>query len=591
MTWQIEEAAPTQWVIEDAPAPTSTRDKFDLRGEGFDKLKNYSPVDTIGGLVRGSGSIGATAMGPFDYLEDKLTTLMGGQNSPVSRNQHRRSEMDYALQNMGVDTNSTQFKANKLAGEVAGTAGIGGAAANVLSRIPGAATQIPNLLNAIRTGGMTTGAPAGASRVADMGVRVAGGAVNGGLTAGAVNPQEADTGMMIGGAFPMVTKAIGATGDAIGGLFKGAPAANPTKLQTAKESMEAGYVIPPSMIEPSLRNRILESTSGKHATAQIAATKNQQVTDDLVRRALKLPPDSPLTQEVMKKVRQDAATAGYSPLKATGTVTADQIYIDALDTIGKTVKSATAAFPKLGPTNMHGQPIDEIGSLVSALKQPKFDAGGAVDTIAVLRDNADSAFVSGNKALGRANKAAATALEDALDRHLQQIGATDLLPAYRDARSLIAKTHTVEKGLREGAGTVDARALARELQKGKPLSGDLRSIAKFANTFDKAAQPPHLIGSPGVHNLTSMYSTGAGATGAAAGAFLGGPVGAGVGATLGAAYPFVVPPIARSLMFSKGAQQGLLNQGGGQSLLGNGMDELLPLMYRSSGLLAGRSGQ
>jgi hypothetical protein len=572
-------------------AGSAPKEKTSLRGDGLTRMENYSPRDTIGGLVRGSGSIGATLLAPFDYAEDKLTDLIAGPQNR-NTNQQRRTGMDGGLQALGVDTGSTQFLTNKLAAEVAGTSGVGGAAAGLLSKIPGAQAQIPALINAIRTGGMTTGAPAGASRVADLATRVAGGGVTGALTAGAVNPEDAGTGMQLGGALPVVTKALGTAGSLLGSPFRSSvPAANPTKLQTAKESMEAGYVIPPSMVNPSFKNRVMESTSGKHATAQMAATTNQQVTDDLVRQALKLPPDAPLTQEMLKTVRKDAALAGYEPLKATGTVTADKALFDALDDIAKTVKSATAAFPKLGKTNMHGQPVDEIGGLVSALKQPKFDAGGAVDTIAVLRDNADSAFVSGNKALGRANKAAANALEDALDRHLQQIGATDLLPAYRDARALIAKTHTVDKGLREGAGTVDARALARELQKGKPLSGELRTIGKFANTFDKAAQPPHLIGSPGVHNLTSMFSTGAGAAGAGMGAFVGGPAGAAVGAAAGAAWPYVVPPLVRARMFSKAAQQGLLSQGGQPGLIGQSLDEALPLMYRSSGLLAGRLGQ
>lgn len=534
-----------------------SQDARSFGSQGSDALGGASQValNALGGLARGAGSIGATILSPMDWLARKA----GVRNDSVGRTD-RREAMTQALGDMGADTNSLAFNAGKLGAEIAGTAGAGGALAKPLQALAASryGSGIEPVLNGVsrglETGGFRIGELAGTS--AAIPARVLTGAATGAATAGMVNPEDAGLGAMIGGAMPAGAATVGK-----------APKPSSEMLDTARRSMDAGYVIPPSMVDPSFRNRMIEGLSGKFETAQMAATKNQQVTDSLVRKALGMADDAPLSQEAMQAVRKQAGQT-YQQLKGTGTVTADQAYIKALDDISKNIKSATAAFPKLGPTNMHGKPIDEIGSLVNSLKQPQFDAGGAVDAIAVLRDNADSAFSSGNRALGRANKAAAKALEDVLDRHLQQIGATDLLPAYRDARALIAKTYTAEKGLREGAGHVDARALARELQKGKPLSGDLRAVAEFGNVFNKAAQPPHLIGSPGVSVLKPLLSGGMGAV-------AGGPA----GMAAGVATNYVLPPLTRSVMFSKPYQRGLLDISPGL------MDEAVPLGLLTRGAL------
>lgn len=535
--------------------------------------------DLLAGGVRGAGSIGATIMAPVDWLARKA----GVQNDYIGRTD-RREQMDEALKGLGADTDSTAFKVGKLGAEVAGTAGIGGAVARPVAALAntraaaGLEPIIEGVAKGLQTGGFRVGDLAGTGL--GTAVRAGTGATVGGLTAGLVNPSDAGTGAMIGGAMPGAVQLAGKAGGAVGSAMRGGkPQPSSELLKTAAGAMDAGYVIPPSMVNPSFKNRTIESLSGKFETAQMAATKNQAVTDSLVRKALGLADDVPLNQETMKAVRQQAGQI-YQQIKGTGMVAADKAYMDAVDDIGRTIKSATASFPQLGRTNMHGKPVDEITELAQGLKVGQFDAGGAVDMIAVLRDSADTAYASGNKALGKANKAAAKALEDMLDRHLQQIGATDLLPAYRDARSLIAKTYTVEKGLREGAGTVDARALARELQKGKPLTSELRTVAQFGNTFNKAAQPPHLIGSPGVNVLKPALSLLAGIGGTATA----GPA----GALLGVANQYVIPPAARSIMFSNAYQRGLLNTPLGM------LDEAAPLglltqgAYRSAPLLTGQ---
>jgi len=129
------------------------------------------------------------------------------------------------------------------------------------------------------------------------------------------------------------------------------------------------------------------------------------------------------------------------------------------------------------------------------LRSPSFYTSSAVAKIKELRTAADDAFRSGNTDVGRASKAGAKALEDAIEQHLDQTGATDLLKNFRDARQLIAKTYSVENALNKTTGTVDAKKLGAMVDKGKPLTGELRAAADFANRFPKAVQTVEKMGS------------------------------------------------------------------------------------------------
>lgn len=182
--------------------------------------------DLAAGAVRGAGSIGATLLYPIDKITDMvkgdreqtLSTLITGEK-PLSRNEERRRDMTAALGTMGADTDSTAFAVGKIGGEIAGTAGAGGAIANTVARIPGAATAMPGVINALRTGGMTTGqtvAPGALNVMRDLGTRAVGGAVTGGASAGLVDPDQAKTGAMIGAALPPALKIAGETGRVIG---------------------------------------------------------------------------------------------------------------------------------------------------------------------------------------------------------------------------------------------------------------------------------------------------------------------------------------------------------------------------------------
>jgi hypothetical protein len=264
---------------------------------------------------------------------------------------------------------------------------------------------------------------------------------------------------------------------------------NAQRTQAAQNANKAGYVIPPEDIGQGggVATRVLTGVSGKIKTAQTASQRNQHLTNDLVRQELGIPATEPLNIKTLEGVR-NAAGRAYDVVRGTGSVNADQQFTTALDRILSTRTGATRSFPGLGKTNMHGQPVDEIADLVNSVRVGQFDAGDAVDATRLLRAAADKAYAQGDREKGKAARAASDALEEMLDRHLQAANLPDALKVVRDARTTIAKTYSVQKGLNSQTGDVAAGALAKQLEKGKPLSGNLLTVAQTGSAFPKATQ-------------------------------------------------------------------------------------------------------
>ena len=251
------------------------------------------------------------------------------------------------------------------------------------------------------------------------------------------------------------------------------------KFAAAKAGADAGYVIPPADMNPGMMTEALSGLSGKIKTAQVASARNQPVTDTLARKAIGLNQGDELTNDVLQGIRNQAAQA-YAPVKNAGTVTADKQFMTALDGIASTYQGAAKSFP--------GLKNDGVGDLIASLKQQQFDAGSAIDATKVLREMADKAYRTGDKGMGKAAKQASNEIEGMLERHLTAQGNTDALTAFQKARKLIAKTYTVQKALNEQTGNVSAQSLAKDLAKGRPLSGDLLTVAQMGQAFPKATQ-------------------------------------------------------------------------------------------------------
>lgn len=208
---------PDGTVIQNVPDGFSKADlvaKLKANGHDVSGLEESSPslagralgvAKNIGmGALKGASDIGATIIQPLDAIGATGMT-----------NKDRRASLGRFF-NENADPDSLAFKGGDLAAGVAGTAGAGGVIAKGVRALPIVSPTAAKLASSIESGGFRLGgAPAAttAEQAGNMALRVGGGAVNGAATAGLINPDEAGTGAVIGGAIPVVGKAAGEAGN------------------------------------------------------------------------------------------------------------------------------------------------------------------------------------------------------------------------------------------------------------------------------------------------------------------------------------------------------------------------------------------
>lgn len=344
-------------------------------------------------------------------------------------------------------------------------------------------------------------------------------------------------------------------------------AATAQKFAAAEQANKLGYVIPPADLNPGVVSEVVSGLSGKIKTAQVASQRNQSVTDNLARKALGIADDAPINLDALNTIRQRAGQS-YEAVSSLGTINPTPAYSQALDDAVKSFTSSANSFP--------GRKIPAVVEDIQSLKTGAFDAGDAINTIKVLRNEADAAYRAGNKLEGKAYKDAVDALESAIDTHMVTTGApADLLKNYRDARQTIAKTYTVQKALNAETGNISAPKLASELTKGKPLSGELLEIAQAGQAFPKSMQA--LKESP--KQISPLdFAVAAGLTG--------GTLNPLMMATLG------IRPLARNALLSSVAQKSMLTPGFKQSLSSRVAqpmldNELVRLLGGPTGIIGG----
>lgn len=240
---------------------------------------------------------------------------------------------------------------------------------------------------------------------------------------------------------------------------------NAVRDATLSASKAEGYVVPPSYSGSGLFPRFMEGISGKYKTNQLAGIKNQEVTNKLARRALGIPEDSPLTDEALDAYRFVEAQPyrEVAGLPERQTVKAASNYTD-WDAPVQAVKGFN--------------PKDAL----EQLKQTRYESK-------LLWRGANMGNPEAMK-LARQADELATNLEKQIEDYASQNGDAALLNRLKMARTKIAKSYTVEKALNEGTGNVDATKLARMIEKGDPLTGELDTAGRFGMAFHDVARPP-----------------------------------------------------------------------------------------------------
>lgn len=327
--------------------------------------------------------------------------------------------------------------------------------------------------------------------------------------------------------------------------------ANAVRDATLRAAQAEGFVVPPGSVTPSAKNILAERLAGKTNLEQLMSVQNQAVTDRLSRRALALPENAPLTPETMKKIRDVEYSKGYEPINRIGKITTDNAYLDDLVNIEGKYAGAAGSFPGAVP--------EQVEKLIKNYTVGAFTSDDALKASRVLREDAKASFRRGESALGQAQIAVSNALENQIERSLIAAGspkAAEMLEQFRLSRQRMAIAHTVEDAIKEGTGSVMASKLARDLQNGKYVSGDIRTIAEFSNAFPRASQTPSQIGTPASATLAGQPMRAA--IGGGLGFLVGGAPGAGAGAAIAGVAPEVTSALMRQYLMSQSAQRGAI---------------------------------
>lgn len=320
------------------------------------------------------------------------------------------------------------------------------------------------------TGALLTGGSGGLKQLA---ANAAGGFAGGEVAQLGVETGHPILGMLGGvavggGTMAATNRATGATINSI------AKQQNSIRDAGFAEARDAGIKIPISQSNPNslIANATDIVLGGRPRMQQSAAIANQSKATQAAARELGLDPASPISTANIKNVKDKAYADGYEPLENSGTVTVSPKFNDALDALQADALKAKKGFSS----------YDDGGLVktIDSLRTKEFDSSSGVAMIRQLREDAGASYAKGDKKMGRALKGAAKAIEDEMEVHLESTGQGKLLDNYRAARQQIAKAGTVEKALNTATGDVSAQQLARMLDKGAPLSGELLAIAKAA---------------------------------------------------------------------------------------------------------------
>jgi hypothetical protein len=166
---------------------------------------------------------------------------------------------------------------------------------------------------------------------------------------------------------------------------------------------------------------------------------------------------------------------------------------------------------------------------IAKFDKPSADADTLVTKVRKLRERASDNFRGGGAEqveLARAQRKIATAMEEAIERHGEKIGQGGVIKDFRDARVRLAKLYSIRDAMTQ-TGELDLGVLERELDKGEPLTGNLRTLAKAKSAFDRSFQNPENIrGHPVGAADIALGLVAGGGKGAAAGGIPGAMAGA-----------------------------------------------------------------
>lgn len=351
----------------------------------------------------------------------------------------------------------------------------------------------------------------------------------GGLMAGVEPQRQVDKDQLVG-LVSMLNPVTRGTAAARAAMFPGRvkPPVNEALKETINIAQKYGLKVPRADVSGSPGAQLTQRVGGKEAIEAATRIQNQPIVNKLAAKALGLADDTPLTAETLSALRESAGKA-YKPLSGLGAMKADAKYVQSLRDIAKEYSGASKDFPALAS--------EKVSKLVRGMMRRNISSEGAVEQVKNLRRSSIinmKSLTPSDRLLGQAEHAAAEALDDLLGRVASTRIGDAPFQAYKAARQLIAKTHSVDRALNPATGNVVLGDLTAQLRKGVPLSGELKDLAMFGRGFQRLSKE-QMTAPPGGGLFEPLVYSAVGKT-------MFGDAGA-----ASAAFPIIGKPIARYL--------------------------------------------
>lgn len=320
--------------------PWWTRGLIDLLQAPEGQSLSQAARNELMGLIRGAADIGTT------LVEVGRTTPAGGP-APITtlpeRFKERQRQITAGMEEMGAQVNAPGFTGSRLAGQIAGTAGVGPVVGGGLR-----AAGLTRLGEAVAAGGFGPTGAGGVTGARGIGLRAAGGGIGGGTAAALTDmtPEGAATGGAIGAVLPVAARPVGSV---LMGMYQGLvrPFAQTKELsedilaETLGKHLEGtplaisrGAATPSTPGFERTLPEMIEAGGGRATTtlAELAnrlqsssQTLNQQISDQIERRVGALQSQLARVQSQIQTQGSVLAPAAIEDLRRVQTQIQDEI--------------------------------------------------------------------------------------------------------------------------------------------------------------------------------------------------------------------------------------------------------------------------
>lgn len=259
---------------------------------------------------------------------------------------------------------------------------------------------------------------------------------------------------------------------------------NVPKTKLLQEANKLGFKVSPSDIGAGQVPRSLETASGKFKTQEALSANNQQALSNVAREYLGMPQDIPLTADTLATLRESYS----NPYEAARSLTPKQTQSSA----GGMIKSKVT---RSGEEIINDLKIarDDARATQASLNNPNIENRTEVRN----QSNILNARVK--------------QLENELENLAKANNKPELINQLKEARTNIAKTYAVENAL-VADNIVNPKTLIRQIDKGVPISGNLKTAAKFASEYPNVNKVVRETPNPFsvIDVATTAYGAGAG---------------------------------------------------------------------------------